>query len=109
MVSTREEALDLAARTRMELEKIYGSRLRGIYLYGSAARDELNEDSDIDIAIILDEISSTSDEHDQTSPLGSRLGLEQDTLISFFLTTEADFDRGRFAIHRIIKKEGIMA
>ena len=107
MVSTREEALKLAVRTRMELEKIYGPRLRGVYLYGSAARNELHEDSDIDIAIILDEISSTFDEHDQTSSLGSRLSLEKNTLVSFFLASEADFDRGRFAIHRMIKKEGI--
>ena len=109
MVSTREEALKLAVRTRTELEKIYGSRLRGVYLYGSDARDELHEDSDIDIAIILDDISSRFDEHDHTSPLGSQLSLEKNTLVSFFLASEADFDRGRFAIHRMIKKEGIPA
>ena len=58
MVTTKEKALTIASKTRRVLEGIYGERLRGVYLYGSAARDQLTPDSDIDIAIIPDEIQS---------------------------------------------------
>ena len=36
------------------LQKIYGSHLRQIILYGSYARGDFREDSDIDIMILLD-------------------------------------------------------
>ena len=109
MVTTREQALEIAARTRAELERMYGRRLRGVYLYGSAARGQLDLDSDIDIAVILDKIPSRFDEHERTSQLGSDISLAHNTVVLFFFAEERDFERGRFAIHRAIKSEGIRA
>jgi predicted nucleotidyltransferase len=109
MVTTREQALEIARKVRAGLETIYGERLRGVYLYGSAARDELREESDIDIAVVLDEVTDTFTEHERTGGLGCDLTLEYDTLVSFLFLSEADFQRGRFSIHRIIGKEGIPA
>jgi len=109
MVSTKQKAIEIAAKTREGLKKIYGSRLRAVYLYGSAARDQLNEDSDIDIAIVLDDITDRFVEHERISELGSRISLDYKTLVSFFLTSNSDFDFGRYAIHREIKEEGIKA
>jgi predicted nucleotidyltransferase len=60
MVTTRQQALEIAARARQGLAEIYGNRLRGVYLYGSGARDELTPDSDIDIAVILDTLPTAS-------------------------------------------------
>ena len=37
-----------------ELEKIYGTYLKSVILYGSYARGDFSEDSDIDIMILLD-------------------------------------------------------
>ncbi|MBR5597866.1 MAG: nucleotidyltransferase domain-containing protein [Lachnospiraceae bacterium] len=37
-----------------ELEKIYGTYLKEVILYGSYARGDFSEDSDIDIMILLD-------------------------------------------------------
>jgi predicted nucleotidyltransferase len=37
-----------------EIKKIYGEHLRKVILYGSYARGDFNEDSDIDIMILLD-------------------------------------------------------
>lgn len=37
-----------------KIEKIYGSHLKKIILYGSYARGDFREDSDIDIMILLD-------------------------------------------------------
>jgi len=109
MVATKQQALKIAEQVRTELEKIYGRRLRGVYLYGSAARDQLTPDSDIDIAIVLDEISSRFEEHERTSRLGSDVSLEFDTLVTFLFVSEDDYKAGRFAVHRRIKEEGIAA
>jgi len=109
MVNTKQQALEIAAKVRRELEKLYGKRLRGVLLYGSAARDKLDEDSDIDIAIILDEIPDRFAEHERTADVGSQISLEYDTLVSFLFVSEADYQKGRFAVHRTIKEEGIFA
>ena len=109
MVATRKQAMAIAMRARQSLEQLYGPRLRGVYLYGSAARDELTSDSDIDIAVILDEIPNRSAEHKRTSRLGADLSLEFGTVVLFFFAEEKDFVAGRFAIHRAIRDEGIAA
>lgn len=109
MVTTKKQALEIAAKVGGELEKLYGKRLRGVFLFGSAARDKLDEDSDIDIAIVLDEIPDRFAEHERTSQLGSDVSLEYNTLVSFLFVSQADYQRGRFAVHRTIKEEGILA
>jgi predicted nucleotidyltransferase len=107
MVTTRDQALEIAARVRAGLEKIYGPRLRGVYLYGSAARDQLTPDSDIDVAVVLDRIPDRSREHERTSHLGCEVSLECGTVVLFFFAEQEDLDKGRFAIHQAIKEEGI--
>jgi len=109
MVKSQHDAIEIAVKTREKLEQIYGQRLRGVYLYGSAARGQLTADSDIDIAIILDRVIDRFEEHERISQLASDLSLEYDTLVSFLFISETDYQNGRFAVHRIIKTEGIPA
>ena len=101
MVTTRQQALEITAKTRAQLEEIYGKRLRGVYLYGSAARNQLHPDSEIDIAVILDQIIDRFGEHERISQFASD--------VSFLFVSEADYQKGRFAVHRTIKEEGILA
>ena len=107
MVATKQQALEIAGKAREDLERIYGKRLRGIYLYGSAARDQLTPDSDIDIAIVLDKIQSRFEEHELTGDLYSQISLQYNTVVTFLFITEADFEEGLFTIHRVIKREGV--
>jgi len=109
MVTTRHQALEIAAKARCGLAALYGDRLRGVYLYGSGARDPLTPDSDIDIAVVLDAIPSRLAEHERASQLGADLSLEYDTVVLFFFAEEADLQAGRLGIHRAIKEEGLAA
>ena len=109
MVENRQQALEIAILARNGLQDIYGPRLRAVYLYGSAARDQLTPNSDIDIAVILDKIPNRFEEHKRTSKLGSDISLEYNTVVLFFFAEERDLQTDRFAIHRAIKKEGIPA
>ncbi len=109
MVATREKAIEITIKAKAGLEKIYGQHLRMVCLYGSAARGQLHQDSDIDIAVILDNIKDRFEEYEKISQLGSDISLEYDTLVSFLVVSESDYQTGRFAVHRKIKEEGIAA
>jgi predicted nucleotidyltransferase len=39
---------DLTTELKIGLDGVYGSRLKGLYLYGSYARGEEDEESDLD-------------------------------------------------------------
>jgi len=106
-MKTREDMLRIVARARVGLEQIYGARLRGVYLFGSYARGEANEDSDVDIAVVLDEVPSRFAEIERTGELASDLTLEHGMLVMFHFVPEADLAEGRRAVHRAIKREGV--
>ena len=107
MKMTKEQVVVIASQARKGLEKIYGNRMLGVYLFGSATRGDLNEDSDIDIAIVLDEIPDRFEEHERTSEFGSQISLDVGILVSFLFIPKADYTSGKYAIYRSIKREGI--
>lgn len=109
MIATKNQAIEITSQLHIELEKIYGQRLKGVYLFGSAARDQLTANSDLDIAVVLDEIKSRYQEYERTSDISVKMSLAYDVLISFFFVSEDDFHNGRFAVHRAIKSEGIQS
>jgi len=50
---SKKEILDILKNLPSELKIIYGDDLKKVILYGSYAREEQTEDSDIDILILL--------------------------------------------------------
>ena len=57
----------LLSELRVELDSLYGDRFKGVYLYGSYARNEEDAESDVDILIVLDRVDSYSEEITQSS------------------------------------------
>lgn len=77
---------------RQNTQYIFGDKLRKIILYGSYARGDYNEYSDLDIMILanFDESEKTSLEA-QMRKIASRASLEHDITISMFLREEKIF------------------
>lgn len=72
----------LLAELKTGLQAIYGSRLKGLYLFGSYARGEQEEGSDVDVLVVLDHFTDYGAEVERAGHLGSELSLEYDVSIS---------------------------
>jgi predicted nucleotidyltransferase len=72
----------LVSEFRKGLEAIYGDRLRGMLLYGSYARGEEEDGSDVDVLVVLDDIGYYTDEIKRTGGLVSSLSLEYGKTLS---------------------------
>lgn len=73
------------------LRAIYGERLRGVYLYGSYARSEADDESDVDVLIVLDRLPDYGAEIDRTSHLMASLCLEYGATVSCVFSSEQDW------------------
>lgn len=73
---------ELLGKLRRGLEHLYGERLAGVYLFGSFARAETTPESDVDILVVLDEVTDYGQEIEHTGHLVSGLSLDYDVSIS---------------------------
>ena len=88
------------------LRKLYRKKLKKIILYGSWARGEANENSDIDIAIVLDGKINPSKEIERMISLITELNLKYDVLISVYPVSLKDYMKVKSPLLMNIKKEG---
>src|SRR3989304_994398 len=91
------------------LVRIYGDRLKGLYLYGSYARGEARSDSDIDVMIVLNNYESYGKERDRTGELASSLSLEYGISISRVVMKETQWKNSDTPLLRNIRVDGAPA
>ncbi len=91
------------------LQEIYKSNVLQIILYGSIARKEATEESDIDIAIIIKN-SQTYDERERFISWNSEMDLKYNRVFSIIDIEKAVIDKwgGVLPFYKNIKKEGIV-
>jgi len=72
---------------------IFGDKLRKIILYGSYARGDYNDDSDLDIMVLADfEESEESQLQEAVDKLASRTSLAHDVIVSLLLKNASFFE-----------------
>ncbi len=97
----------ILAEVRAGLAEIYGARLCEVCLYGSYARRQQRDGSDMDILVVLDEVRDVGEELERMSALGSRLSLEHDITISFCPVDELEFLGGQTGFLTNVRREAI--
>ena len=89
------------------LSRYYGSRLKGVILYGSIARGEANPASDIDLLILLSAPFHYFAELRQIVDLLYPVQLESEQLISAKPALASDYEVGTLSLYRNARREGV--
>jgi predicted nucleotidyltransferase len=100
---TRDEGITIARRFR-EAVLARGYPVQRIVVFGSVARDEATEDSDLDIAVICEPFAPTRVEENLAM---RRVCRDIDVRIEPFCLHEDDFENKLFAIPFEVRREGI--
>ena len=91
------------------LQGVYGDRLKGIYLFGSYARGEADQESDLDVLVVLDKFERYALEVDRTAELAANLSLKFDVTVSLVFFRERDWLEGDTPFLLNVRDEAIPA
>lgn len=106
---SKHQLKNLLESFKRELNVLYGSQLKGVYLFGSYARGTQEEGSDLDILIVLDQFTNYGAEIDRTGKLVSDISLQNDLSISTVFVREKDWKYSQNPFLRNVRQEAIAA
>ena len=96
----------LLSELKSGLTRIYGERLKGVYLYGSYARGDHQAGSDVDVMIVLGSYQRYGDEIKRTSELNANLSLDYNLSVSRLFMTEERWKQEDSPLLRNIRAQG---
>jgi len=94
---------------KKEIEKSYGKRLKNIILYGSWARSDATDDSDIDVLVILEGKVIPGKEIDRMIDIITEINLKYGVLISVYPVSEEDYLTINSPLLINVRREGLPA
>ncbi len=104
------ELQSVLGRIKEESRKIYGNQLDRIILYGSYARGDHTDESDIDIMILLDcDQNEIRELRDRTSEMASDISLDEGIFVSIILRDRKHFEENQdfLPFYQNVVKEGV--
>lgn len=91
------------------LKNEYGTRLHQVILYGSYARGDFHDESDMDFLVIFnDPVIAVKDELQVYGPAMVRLGEKHGLVVSVMPTSLHHFQTSKRSIFRFIKQDGVV-
>jgi len=91
------------------LTRIYGDKLKAVYLYGSYARGDYRQGSDVDVMILLSDYRNYWEELRRSTELASDISLKYDVTVSRLIMKEIQWKESDMPVLRNIHKEGVPA
>jgi uncharacterized protein len=96
-------------KLRAGLRELYGDRFRDLLLYGSYARGDFREGSDIDLLLLLDGPVNTVEEIIRLEPVKWPLSLANDVVLSVMPASFQAYQRGQNNFLRVVSQEAVRA
>jgi predicted nucleotidyltransferase len=91
-----------------KLIELYGDKLKDVILYGSYARSEETEDSDIDLAIVIKGDIRPFEEIDRMTNIAGDIDLKYNVLLSLHPISEKDYINRKTPLLMNIREEGVL-
>ncbi|MCP1381362.1 nucleotidyltransferase family protein [Runella salmonicolor] len=102
------ELKSLLSDLKKGLLELYGERLHQVILFGSYARGEQREESDVDVLVVLnDEKIHPLTEISNMSVINSDLGLKYDKWISTIPVVKTRFSSLKLPLYENVREDGI--
>lgn len=98
---------NILSELKRGLRRLYQERLVSVILYGSYARGEAGEDSDIDVVVVLKGNVVPGREVDCMLAMITDLGLKYNTLISIYPVSEDYMQSVKSPLLLNVRAEGI--
>lgn len=98
----------ILSEVKKELKKLYDDNLVDIVLYGSYARGDYNENSDIDLLVVLKNIKSIGNEIDKIVDAIYDINLKYNTLISVVPVSYEDYKNINSPLLLNVRQEGVL-
>jgi len=90
-----------------ELQELYGARLKQVILFGSRARGEGDEFSDIDVLVLLSPLGDFWQEFSRIGRVANRVSLEHDVVVSAIPAELEEFQRRNSPLFLNVRREGV--
>jgi len=97
----------IIAELKQKLTDMYGDKLKRLIIYGSYARGQQTENSDIDLAVVLDGKISKSTEISRMIEAITDLNLEYGVLISVYPVSSGDYSTVNSPLMMNLRREGV--
>jgi len=100
---------ELMKELKEGLVQIYGDKLKAVYLYGSYARGDYRQGSDVDVMILLKSYRNYWEELYRSSDYVSDISLKYEVTISCLIIKEIQWQQSDMPVVRSIRKDGVPA
>ncbi len=94
---------------KTQVKGLYGPRLQNMILYGSWARGEATEESDVDLVVVLEGAVKPVLEIGRMIEIITDINLKYNVLLSVYPTSDSDYADLKSPLMMNVRREGVPA
>jgi predicted nucleotidyltransferase len=102
-----EQLKPILAELKQRLTELYGERLHQLILFGSQARGDAAEDSDIDVLVVLEGGPETKAEHESRLDIMCDMNIKYELLVSMLIMDAERYRTRNSPLLINVRREGV--
>lgn len=106
-MNLKTDALEIAREYKTAIAALLGDDLLDVFLYGSQARGDADEGSDIDVLCLMKGSFDYGALIKRTSEITAAISLNHDVIISRVFATKTDFERRQLPFFMNVRKDRV--
>jgi predicted nucleotidyltransferase len=109
-VDPKDKVYGVLREFSREMKTLFGSALKGVILYGSYARGDFDQESDIDVMVLVDVPRARLHNYDRIlTKLSQKVDKDSPALLSVFLKNAVEFEtyKDDLPFYANIDREGV--